>query len=354
MYMKDIIIKWINNKNKLPLFVYGKTGNGKFTFLKNILKNYYSIKKYNYIDFLENKNINKLFEKKNKNVLSQFINKKDDIIIITELECLNIKNIKNIIKIIKSPLILIGSGKCLKIKNELDSLCKVLHYNKDFKHKTDKTIELYDNIKKILTEHESIDKVNYYYNLDKILFPLLIHENYKNYVIKNLKNKKDIYKCILEVSENIMFCDIINDYIFNNYLWNIQNLYSIIFCHYSSYIINKKYEKRKIIKYPKIEYTKILTKNSILFINFKQYKLILNNIKYNHNFDNMIINYITENILIYLLYDIENGIKYLLEYGFTKKDILKLIKFSNEYYFIFNNTIIKKTIEKNIKNYYVK
>jgi hypothetical protein len=68
----------------------------------------------------------------------------------------------------------------------------------------------------------------------------------------------------------------------------------------------------------------------------------------------MIINYITKNIVIYLLYDIENGVKYLLEYGFTKKDILKLIKFSNEYYFIFNNTIIKKTIEKNIKNYYFK
>ena len=41
--------------------------------------------------------------------------------------------------------------------------------------------------------------------------------------------------------------------------------------------------------------------------------------------------------------------KYLHEFGFTQKDLLKIIKFSDECYFLNNSNDIKKSIEKGLK-----
>lgn len=419
-------IKNIDKEEKKILFIYGDIGVGKYTFLKNNLKDNYNIKTFTYIDFLYGKVITNIINHKNNlnNVMYMFKKKKKPIIIIKEVEFikiktikkilkqLNIKNIKNKKNKLNIPIIFLGSGQCIKIRKDLSDICKIIKYennkdiiknnvdlilknnninvdnkikkyllsnynnfhkikilinilkqnNKKYKYKDLKkflevlkkninyNIELYDNVKDILLNKElNENKVLDYYNLEKILLPLLIHENYKNYINNNLKNDKDKKECILLVSKNLMFCDNINEFIFNNHYWNIQDLFSILCCYYTSYIINHKFIKKNKLKYPKLDYTKILTKNSILFINFKQYKLILHNINYYHNFNKEIINYINKNILIFLLYDINNGSKYLEKYGFNIKDILKLIKFSDEYYLLYNNLKIKKQIEKKLK-----
>ena len=69
--------------------------------------------------------------------------------------------------------------------------------------------------------------------------------------------------------------DIINEFIFNNHVWNIQDLFAVLNCQYTSYIMNKTFKNKVNKSIVALNYTKILTKNSILFLNFKQYKTIL-------------------------------------------------------------------------------
>lgn len=418
------LLNWVENieneKHKV-LFLYGTVGNGKFVHTKNLLNEKYNINSFTYIDFLFEKDISNTIKNINNynNVFFMMTKQKKPIIIIKEVEFiktniikkilseLNIKKIKKNKNKINIPIILIGSGKCIKTLKDLHDICKIVKYENDIidvkQQKFDNILkknnlelntnikkyildnynnynkmniiikfiknykksineiftllikninyntELYENVKHILTNTIEIKDIFNYYYLDKILLQLLIHENYKKYIMKNLKNKEDIHKCITLVSNNIMNSDIINEYLYVNHLWNIQDLCAILNCQYTSYIMNNMFvtnEKKQLLK---LNYTRILTKNSLLFIKFKHYKLILHTIKYKHNFDKDIIEFINKNLIIYLLNDPKYGYEQLIKYGYTNKDILKIIKFSNEYYYINDNLKYKKDIVLKIR-----
>ncbi|MCH6575040.1 MAG: hypothetical protein IH795_07525 [Bacteroidetes bacterium] len=350
------ILNWVTNFKKEQhkvLFIYGDIGTGKFNFLKENLGKTYKINSFTYIDFLYNKKISETIKRINNfnNVLFMMTKCKKPIIVVKEVEFIKIKTIKNILKDlnvknikknpnkIKVPIILIGSGKCIKIIKDLSDVCKIVKYKKDteteiesnidiilnneeikvekeikdyivskcdnynkikmiidfiknYKPKGNQKIkyssvkkilellinnidyntELYENVKEILTNSIKIEDIFNYYYLEKILLPLLIHENYKSYIKKNIKKQKDLKKCIRLIADNLMKGDIINEFIFQNHVWNIQDLYAIMNCQYTSYIMNKKFDTKKKKTLLKLDYTKILTKNSILFLNFKQYK----------------------------------------------------------------------------------
>lgn len=430
---KQDIIDWVKNIKDEPkkvLFVYGETGSGKFNFIKENLKDNYNLNTFTYIDFLYGKNITKTIINVNNynNVFFMMTKTKKPVVVIKEVEFIKTKTIKNILKElnvknikknknkINIPIILIGSGQCIKTKKDLYDVCKIIefkkeeqkdinsnidkildqnnigvdekvkeyiisncdnynkinliiNYIKNYTTKRSKVIsyksvkkvlellinninyntELYDNVKEILTNEIQIKDIFNYYYLEKILLPLLIHENYKTYITKNIKSQIDVKRCIRLVADNLMKGDIINEFIFNNHIWNIQDLFAILYCQRTSYIINHNFKTKTKKALPKLNYTKILTKNSVLFMNFKQYKTIIHDIKCTHNFDKTLIEYINKNILIHLINNPCHGKKHLENYGFTKKDLLKIIKFSDESYFINNDTNIKKSIEKSFK-----
>jgi len=428
------ILDWVKNietEIKKVLFIYGDVGTGKFNFLKENLSEQFQLNSFTYIDFLYGKDITKTIKNANNfnNVFFMMTKKKKPIIIIKEVEFIKIKTITNILKElnvknikknknkINVPIILIGSGQCIKTKKDLVGICKIIKFEKEeeqtitdnidklleknkigvekevkdyiisncdnynkinlivnfiknyktkrsniIKYKSVKKIlellvgninyntELYDNVKEILTNEIKVKDIFNFFYLEKILLPLLIHENYKTYIMKNIKAKKDIKPCIRMVADNLMKGDIINEFIFNNHVWNIQDLFAILNCQYTSYIMNKTFKTKAKKNLVTLNYTKILTKNSILFLNFKQYKTILHNIDYQHNFDKSVIEYINKNLLIYLINNPGHGKNYLEKYNFTNKDLLKIIKFSNECYFMNNDTEIKTSIIKNLKN----
>ena len=430
---KQEILNWVNNisnEKKKVLFIYGDVGTGKFNFLKENLSESYNFNEFTYIDFLYGKKITTTIKNVNNfnNVFFMMTKKKKPIIIIKEVEFIKTKIIKNILKElnvknikknknkINVPIILIGSGQCIKTKKDLSDVCKVVKFEKEdqevitqniekileendigtekavkdyiikncdnynkinliinfiknyktkrsnvIKFKSVKKIleilvsninyntELYDNVKEILTNEIQIKDIFNFYYLEKILLPLLIHENYKNYIVRNIKSKKDVHSCIKMVADNLMKGDIINEFIFNNHIWNIQDLFAILNCQHTSYIMNHSFKTKSTKKLIALNYTKILTKNSILFLNFKQYKTILHNVREQHNFDKTLIQYINKNLLIHLINNPCHGKKHLANYGFIDKDLLKIIKFSDECYFMNNDTELKNSIIKNLK-----
>ena len=427
------ILNWVknfDNEKRKVLFIYGDIGTGKFNFLKENLDKTYKINSFTYIDFLYNKQIAETIKRINNynNVFFMMTKQNKPIIVVKEMEFIKTKTIKNILKDlnvknikknpnkIKVPIILIGSGKCIKTIKDLTDVCKIVKYEKDeptkivenidtllknegieveqeikdyltskcdnynkikmiiyfvknyikkdkpIKYSSVKKIlslltnnidyntELYENVKEILTNEIKVEDIFNFYYLEKILLPLLIHENYKSYTKKNIKKQKDLKKCIRLIADNLMKGDMINEFIFQNHVWNIQDLYAIMNCQYTSYIMNKKFQTKKKKTLLKLDYTKILTKNSILFLNFKQYKTILHKVKYTHNFDRTVIEFLNKNLIIYLLNNTYYGSEHLEKLGFDKKkDLLKIIKFSNECYFMNNDTEYKKTILKNLK-----
>ena len=357
-------------KNNNLIFIYGDVYSGKFKQLNEQLQDIYSIYEYNYLDFYYNYDWNKKLEYILNNTSNFFYKKKPRILLIKEVEIIAFKKIKNILKILGLKknkikmdinIILIGSGKCIKQKKNF-YFFKIIEYNDknyeylkkmDFlkKNKFNKNvyknnnfnIELYDNVKKVFCNNLNITNFYDIYHNSKILLPLLIHENYKNFLKINIKNQKNMKNCIIEISNNILFSEQIDEFIFNKHKWNLQNLYSIISCQYISYIINN-YQLKTKKKDIKIEYTKILTKNSTKSSNMKNYVDIFNKIKPIHNFDYTFIKFINKILLIHLTNNKDNYNEHLIKLGYNKQDYLKIIRNTGEYYYINNINEIKKLI----------
>ena len=364
------LLNKLNNNNLI--FIYGSVYSGKHTKIIKELNNKYKIYEYDYLDFYYNNDwVKKLQPILNYyNNVNFFFEKKQQMIIIKEIEIISFKKIKTILQILglkkkkiklDIKIVLIGSGKCIKQKKDLDFFEFVECNDKNFENinkikfmkendfndnlcvNNDFNVELYVNVKKIFKENLSIDNFYDIYNNYKILLPLLIHENYKRFLSKNIKNQKNLRKCIIEISDVMLFSEQIDEYIFNKHKWNLQKLYSIISCQHISYIMNK-YELKKKTFDIKMDYTRILTKNSTKSSNMKNYVEIFNKIKEIHNFDYTYIKFINKMLLVHLTNNNKNYYIELIKAGYDKKDFLKIIRNTNEFYYINKLTEIKKLI----------
>ena len=142
------ILDWVKNietEQKKVLFIYGDVGTGKFNFLKENLSDEFKLNSFTYIDFLYAKDITKTIKNANNfnNVFFMMTKKKKPLIIIKEAEFiktktitnilkeLNVKNIKKNKNKINVPIILIGSGQCIKTKKDLSGICKIVKFEKE-------------------------------------------------------------------------------------------------------------------------------------------------------------------------------------------------------------------------------
>jgi len=188
---------------------------------------------------------------------------------------------------------------------------------------------LYDN-------NISIDKTITYYNAEKVLLPLMIHQNYIPVLFsKYSKNRKNLFLVIKKISQHISFNDLISYHIYNSYNWGIQPLHSILLCYYPTYLMRQLEQNKNIVKF-KIKFTSILSKTSIHHVNCNQYNYICRTIKnYNNYYDSENIKFLCKKILVFLFSDNVDtqyeGIRLLKYYGLNVTDTTKLIKFANIY-----------------------
>jgi len=370
MNIKDFVEEWLVSEEKRNLFIHGNVGNGKLTLLKKILEKKYNICELNYLDFFIGATLDKKLSMVNaKNNIFSLINKKPKIIIFKEVEIIKTKHLTDFIKNIinkKIPLIFLGSGNCIKIKNDFINTCDFFYYeekknynqkniNQHFDEKilfkNELNTELYKNINKIFNKSSSIATTNQCYELDKILSPLIIHENYKSYINKKVQSKEDKKKCILEVSKNINFAFNVQEYIFTNHYWHLQKLFSLLCCHNTSHLINQTYGGEINSVNLKLNYTSLMTKKSNIFINRKKYHENYMKIKNYHTFDPTLMEYLNKNMVLMLLdkkYAVETY-EYMKEINFDKKNIHSILKFSKNFNFIEDTAKYKKIILKNIK-----
>lgn len=351
-------------ENKITA-IFGNVGIGKYTYIKNYLKSKYMIHTFDMIDFVGSKNMVKVITKLNsfKDVMFMLTKQKKPIIIIKDgeaimkqinilLKKLNVKRVP-----LNIPILILASGSCIKFESDMSKYCEVIKFENDNNNMNNKKginmiettlynpvnveSELYNNVLSIFKDNIHHSKIEDVFIMEKILLPLMIHENYKEYINKNVK-KINRSKCINECSKFLMECDIINEYIFNNHVWDIQKIYAQILCNISKIIAKYAKSKDDI----KLKYTKILTKNSMRYMFNKQYKNLLENVKYIHNFDKTYMEYKNKNLVNQLLTDKKNGYEQMKKYGLNKKDIMGIIKITNEFYYIDNYTTIKKQILK--------
>jgi hypothetical protein len=96
--------------------------------------------------------------------------------------------------------------------------------------KKDLDFDLYKATNKMLTDYRDIETCLELYETEKVLMPLMIHENYYKFIKENEYSK---------VLDNLSIGDILENYIYGEQNWDLLELHGIISCCIPSYFINK-------------------------------------------------------------------------------------------------------------------
>lgn len=182
----------------------------------------------------------------------------------------------------------------------------------DLSKEKDVDFDLFNATKGLLFNYKNIDECLKLYETEKVLLPLMVHENYNKYISTLFPEKSTQVDKINKISECLSRGDITENYIYGDQNWDMQDIHGFHTCVITSF--NLFHNKNVLFNHNncKLVFTSDLNKTSIKKINKKN----INNA--NKCFKNMqIMDYIYINKLIKNL--IENN------------EINKCVNFFNNY-----------------------
>ena len=130
-------------------------------------------------------------------------------------------------------------------------------------------IGLFNATHKILNSYLDYDNIIKLYESEKVLLPLMIHENYLKKVLNKCDDSwDDILFNLVKISDSISRGDNIETSIYTDQNWYLQNIHGFYTCLNSSYWINKLNNDNNI-EVKNIKFSSDLNKTSLKNINRK-------------------------------------------------------------------------------------
>lgn len=108
--------------------------------------------------------------------------------------------------------------------------------------------DLYKATSCLLNEYNNIDKCLSHFESEKTLLPLMIHENYYKNTLSRYKNPNLRYKIINNVSNMLSDGDVIENYIYGDQSWDMQEIHGFFTCAATSFYLNSETNICKPIK----------------------------------------------------------------------------------------------------------
>ena len=130
----------------------------------------------------------------------------------------------------------------------------------DIMKKKDQDFDLYKSTEEMLIDYKDIDTCLELYDTEKVLMPLMIHENYYKFI------KKSEYSRILD---NLSRGDILENYIYGEQNWDLLEIHGLISCVIPSYYINKYSNGKKNIMANDLVFAADLNRTSVKKMNKK-------------------------------------------------------------------------------------
>jgi hypothetical protein len=212
---------------------------------------------------------------------------------------------------------------------------------------------IHENTAILFSKYTGLNSSLRIFNSDKINMPLMVHQNYLSASNKYIEDRGEKIKTAYELSEKIACGDIIDNYIYSDQNWTLQETYGFYSCVYPSFIMNKRIDHNKInndlrkkyeikIQYP---YPKDLNRTSTKCINYKKNIKPVMEIFKGYSVDDCIL------IEQYIKWLLENNklkkcLKTIDGYDITKTKIMYLMKMNK---IDGTKKDINKKLENNIK-----
>jgi replication factor C subunit 1 len=211
-------------------------------------------------------------------------------------------------------------------------------------------IGLFDATNQILNNYLDYDTIIKFYESEKVLLPLMIHENYIKKVLNKCSDNWDnVLFNLVKISDSISRGDNIETSIYTDQNWYLQNIHGFYTCLNSSYWISKSNENNKI-DLKQIKFSSDLNKTSLKNINRKNITNLLKFIPNKSIYEILILNRICNYMI--LNDKEEEFIDLLFEYNkdISIKEIELCLKIDKTHEFKLLCSKDKKKITKIIKN----
>jgi replication factor C subunit 1 len=132
----------------------------------------------------------------------------------------------------------------------------------------DTCVGLFEASLELLNNENDFEKIYKLYEIDKVLIPLMVHENYYKKIVspKNKNTFEEQVQEMVNISESISMGDTIETSIYTDQNWYLQDIHGFYTCYNTSYIANKM--NRKIIS-SEVKFSADLNKTSLKNINKK-------------------------------------------------------------------------------------
>ena len=152
-----------------------------------------------------------------------------------------------------------------KIEIDLEKFEKFIQLSKE-KHNE---LGLFETTLELINKNMTYDEINQLYENDKVLLPLMIHENFPKRVLSKSTLESDkLIDRIYEISNSISIGDIVETSIYTDQNWFLQKIHCFFSCVYTNYWINNC--ESNDVKLLDIKFSSDLNKTSLKNINKKK------------------------------------------------------------------------------------
>lgn len=187
--------------------------------------------------------------------------------------------------------------------------------------KKDEDFDLFKAANMLLQKYENIESCIKYYETDKVVLPLMVQQNYLECITSKTTNELDRFDLACSISALLAEGDVIENYIYGDQNWDINEVHGYLTCVAPSYLLTNKLKKEK---YLQLNYPVDLNKKSISNINKRN---VINASKAfkNKNIDD----YIYINLIIRVLTSedkLKDCVDLLHDYNISISNIESLLK----------------------------
>ena len=96
----------------------------------------------------------------------------------------------------------------------------------------------------MITSYKNVEDCLRIYNKEKVLMPLMIHQNYIKVLVNNSFKGNKKFDLVCELAESIAFGDLVENYIYSDQNWDMQDIHGILTCAIPSHKLSS--EKMKV------------------------------------------------------------------------------------------------------------
>lgn len=194
----------------------------------------------------------------------------------------------------------------------------------------DVDIGLFEATRLCMDQYSSMHDTIVMYEMEKVLLPLMIYENYKNKLYSQIDDKKECVEKSCIIGDYISNGDIIETNIYTDQNWYLQNIHGFYTCCVPAFFINETKTCKKKVNYT-VTFSSDLNKTSSKNINKKNFNILKSSVIDKSSIDLLYINKI-----FYHLAKLENYTKIaqlMIEHNISIKHFeifIKLDKTVNE------------------------